>query len=67
MLGVALVYFFTNRFMPKLGVARMNIVYPCLNLLSFGLLAFSGTLPAAIFAHVAYDPFEHSIDVPVSP
>ena len=65
-LGFVIVVAFTDRQMPRLGVAIMNRVYPALNTLSFGVLTLTTALPAGILANVAYDPFVHSIDVPVA-
>ena len=66
LLGFVIVVAFTDRQMTRLGVAVMNRVYPALNTLSFGVLALTTALPAGILANVAYDPFVHSIDVPVA-
>jgi hypothetical protein len=66
LLGFIIVVAFTDRQMSRLGVAVMNRVYPALNTLSFGVLTLSTSLPAGILANIAYDPFVHSIDVPVA-
>ncbi|MFZ1923564.1 MAG: cyclic nucleotide-binding domain-containing protein [Xanthobacteraceae bacterium] len=66
LLGFLIVVAFTDRQMTQLGVVVMNRVYPALNTLSFGVLSLSTALPAGILANVAYDPFVHSIDVPVA-
>lgn len=66
LLGFLIVVAFTDRQMTQLGVVVMNRVYPALNTLSFGVLSLSASLPAGILANVAYDPFVHSIDVPVA-
>jgi MFS family permease len=65
LLGFVIVVAFTDRQLTRLGVAVMNRVYPALNTLSFGVLTLSTSLPAGILANIAYDPFVHSIDVPV--
>ena len=64
-LGVAIVLLFTNPLLTRIGVARFNLVFPALNLTAFAALIFDQRLAAAIFAHVAYDPFEYSVNVPV--
>ena len=66
LLGFLIVVAFTDPQMTSLGVARMNLVYPALDVVSFGVLSLSTSLPAGILANVAYDPFKHSIDVPVT-
>ena len=66
LLGFLIVVAFTNPQMPRLGVARMNLVYPVLDVVSFGVLSLSTSLPAGVLANIAYDPFKHSIDVPVT-
>ena len=66
LLGFVIVVAFTDPQMSRLGVATMNRVYPALNTLSFGVLSFSTSLPAGILANIAYDPFVHSIEVPVT-
>lgn len=64
--GIAAVFFFTNPLIPRLGVARMNVVFPLLNLGAFALLSVSERLPAGILAHVAYDPCDNAIGDPVT-
>lgn len=64
-LGVVIVLAFTNPLLPRLGVARMNLCVPLFNILSFGVLAVSGTLPAGILSHINYDSFENNAGVPV--
>jgi Cyclic nucleotide-binding domain/Major Facilitator Superfamily len=66
MLGFAIVILFTDPALKRFGVATMNRIYPALNVMSFGVMTTSTSLPAGILAHIAYDPFVHSIDVPVS-
>lgn len=66
LLGFLVIVLFTGRQLPRLGVPKMNLVYPALDVLTFGALALSPSLPAGILANVSYDPFEHSIDVPVT-
>ncbi len=65
LLGFLIVIAFTDRQLTRLGVAVMNRIYPALNMLSFGVLTLSTSLPAGVLANIAYDPFVHSIDVPV--
>ncbi|HEU0217431.1 MAG TPA: cyclic nucleotide-binding domain-containing protein [Stellaceae bacterium] len=66
LLGFLVIVLFTGRQLPRLGVPKMNLVYPALDVLAFGALALSPSLPAGILANVSYDPFEHGIDVPVT-
>ena len=66
LLGFLVIVLFTGRQLPRLGVPKMNLVYPALDVLTFGALALSPSLPAGILANVSYDPFEHGIDVPVT-
>src|SRR3954469_24161061 len=65
-LGFLIIVLFTDRQLPRLGVPKMNRVYPALDVLTFGVLAVSPSLPAGILANVSYDPFERGIDVPVA-
>ena len=65
LLGFLIVVAFTDPQLTRLGVVVMNRIYPALNTLSYGVLSFSTSLPAGILANIAYDPFVHSIDVPV--
>ena len=66
LLGFLVIALFTGRQLPRLGVPKMNLVYPALDILTFGMLALSPSLPAGILANISYDPFEHGIDVPVT-
>lgn len=63
--GILIVFFVTNPLIPRLGVARMNLIPPAINLLTFLLLAASVTLPTGILAHLNYYPLEHSLNVPL--
>ena len=65
-LGFLIIVLFTDRQLPRLGVPKMNRVYPALNVLSFGVVTVWPSLPAGILANVSYDPFERGIDVPVA-
>ena len=42
----------------------MNLVYPAMTVSAFAALGAWFALPAAIFAHVVYDPWAHSVDAP---
>lgn len=57
---------FTDRQLPRLGVPKMNRVYPALDMVIFGVLTAFPSLPAGILSNIAYDPFERGIDVPVT-
>lgn len=63
--GILLVFFITNPLIPILGVARMNLIPPTINLITFLLLVVWATLPAGILAHLNYYPLEHSLNVPL--
>jgi HEAT repeat protein len=58
-------YFFTRPLIQRLGVSRMNLVYPVFTLASLAGLAASFRLPAAIGAHISYDTLAHSVAQPV--
>jgi len=65
LLGFVVIVLFTGRQLPRLGVPKMNLVYPALDVMTFAVLAVTPSLPAGILANISYDPFEHGIDVPV--
>jgi hypothetical protein len=56
---------FTGRQLARLGVPKMNRVYPALELLTFGILTISPSLPAGVLANISYNPFKYGIDDPV--
>ncbi len=64
-LGVAVVFIFTNPMIARLGVARFNLIFPAVNLAALASVVIDQRLPSAILAHIAYDSLEHSIDIPV--
>ena len=64
-IGILVVFFVFNPLIARVGVARMNLVSPTINLVSFLILAVSSSLPAGILAHLNYYPLEHSLNVPV--
>ncbi len=55
----------TGPLLAKVGVARMNLVYPIMTVSAFAAFGASFSLPAAIFGHTVYDPWAHSVDAPV--
>lgn len=55
----------TGPLLARIGVARMNIVYPAMTVTAFGALGASFGLPAAVYSHVIYDPLAHSVDAPI--
>jgi HEAT repeat protein len=65
LVGVALSLGFTKPMIGRLGVGRMNLVFPGAMLLAFAWLSVDLALPAAIFGHIVYDALAHSIDAPV--
>ncbi len=64
--GVQLVVLscFTQPLLPRLGVTRMNLVYPITTLASFIGLAVNFNLPSAIFAYVNNESLDQSINQP---
>lgn len=65
-LAFLIIVLFTERQLPRLGIPKMNRVYPALDVLIFGVLTASPSLPAGVLANATYDPFERGIDVPVA-
>jgi len=65
LLGFLIIVLFTGRQLPRLGVPKMNLVYPLLDVATFSVLTITPSLPAGILSNISYDPFEHGIDVPV--
>jgi HEAT repeat protein len=65
-LAFLVILLFTDRQLPRLGVPKMNRVYPALDVLTFGVLTVWPSLPAGILANSSYDPFERGVDVPVA-
>ena len=61
----AVLYFFTQPLVQRLGVGPMNLAYPITTLVSFLGLAVNFRLPAAIAAHVNKEPLEFSINKPI--
>ncbi|MGZ6253766.1 MAG: MFS transporter, partial [Candidatus Binataceae bacterium] len=57
--------FLTGPLLARIGVARMNLVYPAMTVSAFAALAASFSLPPGIFSHVVYDPWAHSVDAPI--
>lgn len=55
----------TGPLLARIGVARMNIVYPAMTVTAFGALGASFSLPSAVYSHVIYDPLAHSVDAPI--
>jgi MFS family permease len=55
----------TGPLLARIGVARMNLVYPLMTVSAFAAFGASFSLPAAIFGHTVYDPWAHSVDAPV--
>lgn len=55
----------TGPLLARVGVARMNLVYPAMTVSAFAALGASFSLPAAIFGHTVYDPWAHSVDAPI--
>ena len=60
-----IIVFATTPLIPRLGVAKMNMVPPTINVISFVVLALFSGLPSGILAHLNYYPLEHSLNVPV--
>jgi HEAT repeat protein len=66
LLAFLTIILFTDRQLPRLGIPKMNRVYPALDVVIFGVLTAWPSLPAGILANTSYDPFERGIDVPVA-
>ena len=64
--GMAIGLWLTDPLMRRLGVARMNMVFPAACGLSFLAMLASPLLPVAMFAHIVYDGFSNNIDAPVT-
>lgn len=61
----ALIYFVTRPLIQRLGVSRMNLIYPATTLASFAGLAASFRLPAAIGANFNYETLANAVAAPV--
>ncbi|MCL6480242.1 MAG: cyclic nucleotide-binding domain-containing protein [Firmicutes bacterium] len=64
-LEFAVLLFFTRPLIQKLGVHRMNLIYPATTLASFAGLAISYQVPAAIAANINYETLGNSVAAPV--
>ena len=56
----------TSRLLPKAGIQLTHLFHPIFNLLSFAAIALGGRLWAAVFAHIASDPLDASVNSPVT-
>ena len=65
LVNIATSLLLTGPLLARVGVARMNLVYPVMTISAFAALGASFSLPAAIFGHTVYDPWAHSVDAPV--
>ncbi|MCP4714076.1 MAG: cyclic nucleotide-binding domain-containing protein [Deltaproteobacteria bacterium] len=61
-LQFAIIYFLSGSMMIRLGLVKMNLIYPLTTLLSFVGLLVSFRPFAAVAAHVNYDALYQSID-----
>jgi HEAT repeat protein/Na+/melibiose symporter-like transporter len=61
----ALIFFVTRPLIQRLGVSRMNLIYPITTLASFAGLAASFRLPAAVGANVNYETLANAVASPV--
>lgn len=64
--GMAIGLWLTDPLMRRLGIARMNLVFPAACAVSFIAMLASPLLPVAMFAHVVYDGLSNNIDAPVT-
>ncbi|MCM2269606.1 MAG: MFS transporter, partial [Thermoanaerobaculia bacterium] len=64
-LQVVLVMFVTRPLIQKLGVGRMNVLYPLSSLASLLGLAVRPTLPVAVYANINFDTVSSSLNNPV--
>ncbi len=60
-----ILYFFTRPLINRLGVVRMNLIYPLTVLASFTGLAFNFNLPMAVVVNLNSDSLDDSINQPV--
>ena len=64
--GMAAGLWLTDPLMRRLGVARMNMVFPAACGISFLAMLASPLLPVAMFSHIVYDGLSNNIDAPVT-
>ena len=64
--GMAIGLWLTEPLMRRLGVARMNMVFPAACGISVLAMLASPLLPVAMFAHIVYDGLSNNIDAPVT-
>ena len=64
-IGVLFVFFVSEPLIPKLGVARMLLIPPAINLVSFLVVSTTSSLPAGVLAHLNYSPLEYSLNIPI--
>lgn len=55
----------TGPLMSRLGVARMNLLFPASLGLSFVAMVLNPVLGVAVIAHIVYDGFSNNVDAPV--
>jgi HEAT repeat protein len=55
----------TGPLMSRLGVAKMNLLFPTSLGLSFVAMLLSPALAVAVIAHIIYDGFSNNVDAPV--
>jgi HEAT repeat protein/MFS family permease len=65
LLNIVTSLFLTGPLLARIGVARMNVVYPAMTVSAFAALGGSFSLPSGVFSHVVYDPWAHSVDAPI--
>jgi hypothetical protein len=65
-IGMAAGLWLTEPLMRRLGVARMNMVFPAACGISVVAMLASPLLPVAMFSHVVYDGLSNNIDAPVT-
>ncbi len=64
-IGVLLVFCLFEPLVPRLGVARMTLIPPAINLASFAVLALAPCLASGMLAHVNYSPLKYSLSAPL--
>lgn len=64
-LEFVVLFFVTRPLIQKLGVSRMNLIYPVTTLASFGGLAVSFRLPSGIAANFNYETLGNTVAGPV--
>ncbi|HVI51870.1 MAG TPA: cyclic nucleotide-binding domain-containing protein [Candidatus Sulfotelmatobacter sp.] len=63
--GVMLVFCVSEPLITRFGVAKVNLLPPVINIVSFVAIACSSSIFSGILAHVNYSPLEYSLNAPL--